>query len=335
MKIGGFMKTCKYTLLFFLFLLIQSCSNKVKTIDFIEDKPVTLNQQLQNLTNQIISSFKKSDISKIAIIEFADLDGNVTNLGIFIAEELITRIFMTNKFQVIERNLLNKIIKEQEFGMTGYIDDESAISIGKILGVEAIVSGSITDLGNNIKINARLISTEEGTIFSVASITLPKDNTIKKLMSESSIQTTDSKTETETKDIQVTEKESQIKQDVEFVFEQCFYAAETVTVVFSVTNQSNDKEITLYDRYEKSYVRIIDEQGKEFRSPKFTLGTHKNGWNGIRNVTMVNNVSTKLVYNFKNIKQKPEEIKRMDVLLFLPNLNSCFVLNFRNIIVGS
>lgn len=330
------MKACKYTLLFFLFLVILSCSNIVKTIDVIEDKPVTLDQQLQNLTNQIISSFKESEISKIAIIEFADLNGNITNLGIFIAEELITRIFMTDKFDVVERNLLNKIIKEQEFGMTGYIDDESAISIGKILGVEAIVSGSITDLGNSIKINARLISTEKGSIFSVASITLPKDKTIIKLMGESSIKTIGSKKKPETKDVQITEKQTQIKQDVEFIFEQCFYAAETVTVVFSVTNQSDDKEITLYDRYErKNYVRIIDEQGREFRSPRFTLGTHKNGWNGIPNVTMVNGVSTKLIYNFKNIKQKPEIIKRMDLLLFLPNLNSCIVLNFRDLIVGS
>ena len=325
----------KFIIFVFVFFFIVSCSHTTKTMEITEGKPLSLDQQLDNLTDQIISSFKKSDISKIAIIEFADLNRNVTNLGIFIAEELITRIFMTNKFQVVERNLLNKIIKEQELGMSGYIDDESAISIGKILGVEAIVTGSITDLGSSIKINARLISTKEGSIFAVASITLPKDKTIIKLMGESSIKTTVSKTETETGDVQVTEKQTQIKQDIEFIFEQCFYAAETVTVVFSITNQSDDKEITLYDRYEKSYVRIIDEQGKEFRSPKFTLGTHKNGWNGITNVTIVNNVRTQLVYNFKNIKQKPETIKRMDVLLFLPNLNSCIVLNFRDLIVGN
>jgi hypothetical protein len=66
--------------------------------------------------------------------------------------------------------------------LSGLIDPNSAKELGKILGVDAIISGTITDLGDAIKVNARLISTETGQIFSVASEEYIKDNTVKKLM---------------------------------------------------------------------------------------------------------------------------------------------------------
>ena len=97
---------------------------------------------------------------------------------------MITRIFTTGKFEVVERNLLQKVLEEQKLGMTGYIDQETAISLGQILGVDAIITGSITDLGTNVKINARLISTETGSVFAVASINAPKNDMIRKLLGE-------------------------------------------------------------------------------------------------------------------------------------------------------
>ena len=54
--------------------------------------------------------------------------------------------------------------------------------MGRILGVDAIASGSVTDLGTNVKVNARLIATETGSVFAVAAVKIAKDATVKKLM---------------------------------------------------------------------------------------------------------------------------------------------------------
>ncbi len=92
--------------IFVLALLISACGPVTKTAALQKPAGATLDDQMGKLTNQIISSFNQSEVQKIAIIEFADLEGNVTQLGRFIAEELITRIFTTGKFEVVERNLL-------------------------------------------------------------------------------------------------------------------------------------------------------------------------------------------------------------------------------------
>lgn len=95
---------------------------------------------------------------------------------------MITRLFITKKVEVVERQLLVKVLEEHKLNMTGVVDPTSAKELGKILGVDAIASGTITDLGTSVKLNARLITTETGKIFAVASVEILKDEKIRKLM---------------------------------------------------------------------------------------------------------------------------------------------------------
>lgn len=332
------MRSIRFFVFVFIIFILMACGPATTTTIVQEPAKITLDNQMSKLTSQIISSFKESKIRKIAVIEFADLNGNVTNLGAFIAEELITRIFMTHKFEVVERNLLNKILDEQKLGTTGFIDEESAISIGQVLGVEAIVTGSITNLGNQMKVNARLISTETGSIFSVASVSIPLDDIVRKLIGEN-IQQSDNamviKSDTEArKNPETSSLQTQIKHGVKFELVNCFHTGEFLSVIFNMTNESTDKQISLYDRSSKMYVRFIDDQGREYRSPNIKLGTHEGGWNGINDITAVEGVRTQLIYKFRGVITKPNLVKRMDILLQIPELNNCFEIIFRDINVS-
>lgn len=142
----------------------------------------TLDEGLKGLADQITSGMSEGKKQKIAVIEFSDLDGKITEFGKFLSEELITRLFLSQKFNVVERQLLNKVLEEHKLNVTGLIDETTAKQLGKILQIDAICSGTITDLSNYLKVNARLISTETGSIFSVASVQIGKDKTIEKLM---------------------------------------------------------------------------------------------------------------------------------------------------------
>lgn len=47
-------------------------------------------------------------------------------------------------FSVVERSRLDQIMQEQKLGLTGLIDDNQAASLGKIMGVDAIITGTIS-----------------------------------------------------------------------------------------------------------------------------------------------------------------------------------------------
>jgi len=161
--------------------ILIGCSSSAKTKKAAHPN---LDYQLDDLVSQIVLGLSQNQKSKIAIIEFSDIQGNVTNLGRYLAEELTTRLYLTGEFEVVERQLLNKILLEHQLTLSGIIDKNSAVELGKILGVGAIATGSITDLGSNVKVNARLISTESGKVFSVASVKIFKDDTIRKLLKQ-------------------------------------------------------------------------------------------------------------------------------------------------------
>jgi TolB-like protein len=94
-------------------------------------------ERINELVQQISSAMIEKKKITIAVIEFTDLNGNVNEFSKYLAEELITRLFQTDKFKVIERQYLNKVIEEQKLSLTRIIDPDSAKTLGKILGVEA------------------------------------------------------------------------------------------------------------------------------------------------------------------------------------------------------
>ncbi len=157
-----------------LALLLAGCKSQAPvTTPIFESQSFDI--QLNNLTSQMVKSLTEERKTKIAIMEFPDLNGNISELGKFIPEELTTRLFMTRKFEVLERQLLNRVLAEQNLGLTGLIDANSAAQIGKLLGVDAIVTGTITDMGNTIRLNARIIATGTGGVFAVASVSIDKE----------------------------------------------------------------------------------------------------------------------------------------------------------------
>ena len=141
-----------------------------------------LDDALDDLSKQIVNSMTKLVGKKVAVVDFSDLDGKITDLGKYLAEALITRLFLTEKFGVVERRLLSKILEEQKLSMNDLIDPSSTQEIGKLLGVGALVSGTITDLGGSLGINARIISIETGLVFGVAATKIVKDETVDALM---------------------------------------------------------------------------------------------------------------------------------------------------------
>jgi len=84
--------------------------------------------------------------SQVAAIFGSDVD-----VGKGISDLLVTNLVRDGSYSVIERKSLDKILKEQNFSNSDRADPNSAAKIGKLLGVDAIIVGSITQFGNDTK----------------------------------------------------------------------------------------------------------------------------------------------------------------------------------------
>jgi hypothetical protein len=77
---------------------------------------------------------------------------------------LESAIVSGGKLVVVDRANLDKVREEQGFQLSGEVDDESAKSIGKLLGAGAIVTGSLADLGDVYSLTLKAINIETATV---------------------------------------------------------------------------------------------------------------------------------------------------------------------------
>jgi curli biogenesis system outer membrane secretion channel CsgG len=77
--------------------------------------------------------------------------GTDQDVGKGISLLLEQKLVNDGKYRVIDRNTLDKILKEQNFSNSDRADPSSAAKIGRILGVSALIVGSITQFGRDDK----------------------------------------------------------------------------------------------------------------------------------------------------------------------------------------
>ena len=75
--------------------------------------------------------------------------GTNQDIGKGISDILIDRLTNDGTYRVIERNAINKVLSEQNFSNSNRADTSTAAKIGHILGVDAIITGDITQFGRD------------------------------------------------------------------------------------------------------------------------------------------------------------------------------------------
>lgn len=75
--------------------------------------------------------------------------GTNQDVGRGVADLLVTRLVNDGVYSVIERKALDKVIGEQNFSNSDRANSDTAAKIGRILGVDAIIIGSITQFGRD------------------------------------------------------------------------------------------------------------------------------------------------------------------------------------------
>ncbi len=75
--------------------------------------------------------------------------GTNVDVGKGISDLLVQQLVTDAKYSLIERNAIDKILNEQNFANSDRVDSSTAAKIGKILGVDAVIMGSITQFGRD------------------------------------------------------------------------------------------------------------------------------------------------------------------------------------------
>lgn len=148
----------------------------------------SLEEGMTDLARQIVEKTSSDQTVTIGISTFPHADNACSELSNYMADLLVVSMFEvgSGRVQIVERAQLTTIFEELKFSRSGAVDTDTAKELGKIYGVDALVIGSITEIGDEMAVVARLISTETGAVFSAARSSFPKTGTVEQLMANRS-----------------------------------------------------------------------------------------------------------------------------------------------------
>ncbi|MBU4511112.1 CsgG/HfaB family protein, partial [bacterium] len=130
--------------------------------------------------DKVYQEMKK--VTRIAITEFTY--GNEFNDFTRNVQDILYTNLIQKGMTVVEREKMEQVLNELGKSFSGIIDSSTAAEIGKMLGVEAIVVGTVADMGNSVDLRTRLVDVEKGTAITAAQIDVVKDPTITKIISD-------------------------------------------------------------------------------------------------------------------------------------------------------
>jgi len=224
----------KILVLFMVFIPVFSFAQTAVTLDR------ALNQTAQHLNGRLTPN------SKVVILNFTS---NWSDLSDYIIEELIANLVNSGTLTVVDRTNLETIRREMNFQLSGDVSDETAQSIGRMLGAQIIISGGITPIGDAYRLRVRAISVETAQILGVYNLDVAHDSRMAALTGTAStrpiISTHDNRSSTNT----TTTSRPDLPVNVDIVI-QTARAALNSTIGFLTpvgTNPRNGTRLHLWD----------------------------------------------------------------------------------------
>ena len=150
------LKLKSYFFILLCFLLFSGCGAAWKA------KPRSF------VNNSYLSRIEEYLVKNPLRVTVVPLSYRNKSVSMKVTDIFISELSMIPIFSIVERNRLNRILEEQALGQTGIIDNETAVNLGQIVGVDAIIVGSIHTYKNGspkyFAFSFRLVDTETGVI---------------------------------------------------------------------------------------------------------------------------------------------------------------------------
>ena len=122
-------------------------------------------EPITDLANDLSSQIESTQTMRMAVLSFPYIDGFDSIGSKIVQERLITSLSSNKKFSIYERALLHKVLEQAKLEMSGIFDEATTIKLGKMLGVQTILTGTLIDINDKeTEVNARIINANTGEI---------------------------------------------------------------------------------------------------------------------------------------------------------------------------
>ncbi len=105
------------------------------------------------------------EILTVAVFDFESKDAAVRDLGPKVSALLNANLSAEPQLITVERAELEKVLGEQELGLSGTVSSDSAAKVGQLTGAKVLVTGRVFKADKNLILVAKIIGTETSRVY--------------------------------------------------------------------------------------------------------------------------------------------------------------------------
>jgi TolB-like protein len=158
-----------------LILFIMGCASGSKLAGSSGEK--SLDQALKEAAERIDGRIPAG--TKIALLNF---DSPSDLFSIYVIDELTANFLDTGSLTIIARKEIDLIRSELNFQFSGEVSDDSMQAVGRMLGAQSIVSGSLQNIGSSYRIVVRVLNVQTATVEAQYRTDIANDSRVQALL---------------------------------------------------------------------------------------------------------------------------------------------------------
>ena len=140
------------------------------TVGVLSAQQISIDEAVKNAARDVEESLPQG--TTVAVLNFAS---PVAEFSEYVIEELTGELVIGRKVTIVDRNSLALIREEMNLQLSGDVSDESAQAIGRMLGAQSIITGTLTNMGTFHRFRIRVINVETAAIQTQVSLNLLND----------------------------------------------------------------------------------------------------------------------------------------------------------------
>ncbi len=278
-------------------------------------------KEIDSLASNIATQIPTAPNKTVAVADaFLDLQGNETELGRFLAEELSIAMSRTQGLRVIDRAHLKALLQEHKLASTGIIDPATQKKL-EIAGVHVLITGTITPFGDSVRCAIKALNIATAQIEAASTAEIPRTKTIEELLSRGISAMPNQPgpsargnydTREPSKSPSASNQTVQVQESHQFSFSlsSCNQTGDVLICALRIVNKGQDRHLTLATHWHDVRTRIIDLLGREYDADAVHFGAYTN--NNVQN-TLVTGISLAAEIRFSKIPAKLNSLALLEI----------------------
>lgn len=296
--------------------------------------------QIKLLAGEVVPLIEGSAIGKVAVVDFLDLEGKVTLLGRFLAEEMSNALMQQQSaLVVIDRNHLGRILEEQKLSVTGLVNPSEARHVGRIAGVQAFVFGTLTPLGDEVRLTVKVIDSDRAHLVATGETRIARVGTIDLLLQQGLGTASEASSASHAGSVArpaVAAGSAQVlsQEQKRFLFElqRCELSGQTAECILHIRNDGKERVLSIGEE-----SVLFDDNGNKYTPSRAELANSRSAtgndwrWGTMTSSTLLYDIPVRAAITFEDLSPQASGVASLKLKCKDNEEDRWFDVSFTNI----